>query len=210
MPDLHKKDLVVLVADRNIEYAMKGLLSRSEAIDIREITYDIHVHPEHDTGCLLHGCEFLRPFVNGYLHALIIFDHDGCGQEIMIRTDLENDIERQLSGSGWDNRAAAIVIDPELEIWVWSDSPHVESILGWAGRQPDLRTWLGEKGYFAEEQIKPSQPKNAMETALRMVQKPRSSSIFLQLAQNVSVNRCRDQAFLKFKNTLRTWFPLST
>ncbi|MEN8217380.1 MAG: hypothetical protein ABFS56_13640 [Pseudomonadota bacterium] len=26
----------------------------------------------------------------------------------------------------------------ELEIWVWSDSPHVAEILGWKNKQPDL------------------------------------------------------------------------
>lgn len=136
MSDLHQKDLVVLVADRNIEYARKGLLSRPEAIDIREVTYDIYGHIGRDVGCFLHGCEFLRPFVKRYLHALIIFDHDGCGQENMARADLENDIERQLSRSGWDDRAVAIVIDPELEIWVWSDSSNVDSILGRTMRGP--------------------------------------------------------------------------
>jgi hypothetical protein len=30
--------------------------------------------------------------------------------------------------SGWENRAAAVVLDPELEIWVWSDSPEVEAV----------------------------------------------------------------------------------
>jgi hypothetical protein len=40
-----------------------------------------------------------------------------------------------------------------------------------------------------------------------LVRKGRSSAIFFELAQRVSVNRCIDPAFLKFKNTLRQWFP---
>jgi len=203
------KDLVILVADRNIEYVMKGLLSRPKALMMREITYDIFGHPEHDAGCLLHGCDFLRPFVNRYSHALIILDHEGCGQEQKRRTELENNIENQLANSGWHNRAVAIVIEPELENWVWSDSPHVDSVLGWEGRQPDLKSWLNIQGFLNEGQNKPVHPKEAMEMALKNVKKARSSALFLQLAQKVSVDRCTDPSFVKLKTVLAAWFPQS-
>jgi len=39
------KDLVVLVADKNIEFAVKGLLSRPRALGVRPITSDFFVHP---------------------------------------------------------------------------------------------------------------------------------------------------------------------
>jgi len=58
-------------------------------------------------------------------------------------------------------------------------------------------------------QNKPSDPKEAMDAALRRAQKARSSSLYLQLAQKVSFERCDDPAFLKFKKTLSTWFPAS-
>jgi len=113
----NNKDLVILVADRNMEYAIKGLLGRTKAFIIREVTSEIYVHPGHDSGCLLHGCDFLRPFVNQYNHALIVLDHEGCGQEEKTRIELEKNIETQLTASGWNDRAAAIVIEPELENW---------------------------------------------------------------------------------------------
>lgn len=205
----YQKDLVILVADRNMEYTMKGLLSRPRALKIREITYDIFGHPQHDSGCLLYGCDFLRPFVNQYNHALIMLDHEGCGQEQQIRTALEEGIEKQLSSSGWNDRAVAIVIEPELENWVWSDSPHVDSILGWAGRQPDLKIWLNIQGFLNEGQSKPIHPKKAMAKALKNAQKAHSSALFLQLAQKVSVDRCTDSAFVKLKTVLAKWFPQS-
>lgn len=71
----------------------------------------------------------------------------------------------------------------ELEIWVWSDSPHVAAVLGWAGRQPDLMTWLINKGMFDPQKTKPDRPKEAMVLALREARKSRSSAIFLQLAE---------------------------
>ena len=45
---MNQKDLVVLVADKDMEHALKGLLGRPRALGIREIEADIRVHPRHD------------------------------------------------------------------------------------------------------------------------------------------------------------------
>jgi hypothetical protein len=201
-----EKDLIVLTADGQTEFAVKGLLARGLALGFPDISFDTHVHPNKDPGCFLRGHDFLRPFHKQYRHAIIIFDREGSGRESQLREDLEADVERRLSASGWDDRAAAIVLDPELEIWVWSDSPEVDDVLGWSGRMPRLAEWLRAEGYCTGGQAKPSRPKEAMERALRLVRKARSSAIFLQLAQRVSVNRCTDPAFLKFKTTIQQWF----
>lgn len=203
----YQKDLVLLVADRNMEYAAKGILSRAKALKIREVTFDIYVSPWNDSGCLLHGCDILRSLVTQYKYALVMLDHKGCGQEQESRTSLEEYIEKELTKCGWSERAAAVVIDPELENWVWSDSPHVDSVLGWSGKQPDLRNWLIAQGLLSDGKSKPVRPKKAMEEALRTAQKARSSALFLQLAKKVSIERCADPAFAKLKTVLITWFP---
>lgn len=205
---LPQKDLLVLTADKNMEFAVKGVLTRCKSLGIREIAADFRVHPESDPGCLVRGHDFLKPFSNQYHHALILLDREGSGQEQEPREALETRIEANLSQSAWGDRAAAIVIDPELEMWIWSDSPHVELILGWHGKDPDLRNWLLSRKYLGEGNVKPSRPKEALEDALRTARKPRSSSLYLQLAEKVSLDRCVDQSFLKLKNTLQRWFPL--
>lgn len=201
-------DLVVLVADKNMEFAVKGILTRVEALGIREVTATFHVHPENDPGCLLRGHLFLKLFVHQAAHALVLLDREGSGQDSNTREILESGIEGRLSTSGWDDRAAAIVIDPELERWAWSDSPHVDSVLGWDGRNPCLRSWLKEKAFLKEGQIKPIRPKEALEQALRSVKKPRSSSLYQQIAQKVSLQRCVDPSFIKLKTILQGWFPV--
>jgi len=201
-------DLVVLVADKNMEFAVKGILGRVQAMGTREPISVVHVHPEKDPGCLLRGHEFLSLFQKQFAHALILLDLEGCGQERSARETLEAAIEKRLSQSGWGGRAAAVVIDPELEMWVWSDSPQVDAVLGWQGRSPDLRSWLKTKDFLQEGQAKPERPKEAMELALRTVRKPRSSSLYFQLARQVSLERCVDPAFVKLKTTLQTWFPI--
>jgi len=54
---------------------------------------------------------------------------------------------------------------------VWSDSPHVDSVLGWQGIMPDLKTWLTSKGFLNDSLCKPKHPKKAMEEALRKTQR---------------------------------------
>ncbi len=201
-----EKDLLVLAADGQMEFAVKGLLTRGEAIGFRDIAVDIHIHPAKDPGCFLRGHDFLRPFYRQYRHALVMFDRDGCGQEALPREELETSLEQRLSSSGWGDRAAVIVLDPELEVWVWSDSPQVDVVLGWADRTPRLAEWLQAEGYLKSGQAKPDRPKEALEHALRLARKGRSSAIFLQLSQQVSVNRCTDPAFRKLKAILQQWF----
>jgi hypothetical protein len=199
------KNLVILVADKYIEFAIKGVLSRRGSLRIRSISYDIYVHPGHDAGCRCYCWDFLRPFVNHYSYALVIFDREGCGDEAS-RENIELEVETKLAQSGWGEHASTIVIDPELEMWVWSDSPHVKSALGWANKHPDLRDWLKQKGFLSPDQLKPARPKEAVEEALREARKAKSSAIYYQLAQSVSLNRCIDPAFLKLKSILQKWF----
>lgn len=200
------KDLVVLTADKNAEWAMRGILSRYRSLGIRPVSADYYVHPERDPGCVRKAQDFLAPFAGSYDHALVVLDSEGCGQESVSRMELEADIEDKLGAKGWGDRAAAIVVVPELEVWVWSTSPHVPTELGWEGTADSLREWLNEKGYLQQNDTKPSDPKGAVEACLRRARKPRSSTLYKTLAEKVSLSECNDQAFVKLKEVLRTWF----
>lgn len=201
------KDLIVLVADKDMDGTISGLLGRPRSLGIRDISLDIQVHPERDPGCRGQAHLFLKPFPTLYSHALVLFDREGCGQEGYSRSELEEQGEKRLADFGWGERAALVVFDPELEILVWSDSPHVARVLGWDEGSASLRKHLATKNFFQGGEPKPSRPKEAMEEALRASRLPRSSALYGKLAQKVSFNRCQDDAFLKFKATLQGWFP---
>ena len=203
---MNKRDLVVLVADKNVKSALEALLARRQSLGIRQITCDIFVHPQNDPACALRGVEFLADYSTQYRYALLLFDHEGSGQEHLSPQQLQINLNSRFSSAGWNDRGKAIVLLPELEAWVWSDSPHVEDVIGWRGRQTPLRNWLTERGWLLEGEIKPSRPKESFQAALREAQTPRSSSLYQQLAERVSFNRCRDAVFLELKNTLAQWF----
>lgn len=204
----YQYDLIVLTADKNMEFSVKGVLERPRALGISDIKFQIYPHPHRDPGCRLEGHEFLRTFSKRFCHALVMFDREGCGNDSLSRVELERVVEENLSKSGWEDRAAAVVINPELEIWLWSDSPEVDAALGWKGKSPSLRSWLLEKGFLNNGPLKPSPPKDAVEAALKEVYKPRSAAIYKKIAESVSLKRCQDPAFLKLKEKLTQWFPV--
>ncbi len=137
-----------------------------------------------------------------------MFDHEGSGKETATSPKaLQESLNESFAISAWGEQAKAIVLAPELEVWIWGDSPHVDEVTGWRNREPGLRQWLVGLGYLQEGEAKPSRPKEAFEAALREAQKPRSASLYLQIAKKVSLRRCKDTAFLEFKSILVNWFP---
>ena len=161
-------ELIVLTPDKNMEAAIKGILARQQSLAIRQLDARMIVHPARDPGCLKDGYNLLRPFSRQYAHALILMDRDGCGREKASQEQLELEIEGQLRSSGWDDRAAAVVIDPELEMWVWSDSPHLPKELGWEDDMTSLMKWLVDHRFLSAGRHKPERPKEAMESILRL------------------------------------------
>lgn len=204
------KKLIVLSADLDIQNAIQGLLMRHESLGFSPLSLkddvDFIRHPNHDSGCYINAAEYLRYAVRKYGHALVLFDREGCGKDHEIVDDLSTKVEEDMKLAGWTD-PAVIVLDPELEAWVWSCSPKVDEELGWKGASPPLRQWLKMAGFLEEGTVKPLRPKEALEAALRKVQKPRSARIYLNLARQVGLSRCNDRSFEKFRQVMTRWFP---
>ena len=204
-----RKDLVVLTPDKNWEAALQGILSRHRSLGIRQITAETLRHPRKDPGCVNEGINFLSGYSEQYHYGLLMFDYEGCGREQARPQDLQTELDQEFTRSAWGDRAKTVVLSPELEAWVWGNSPHVDEAAGWKNRQPSLRNWLIQRGWLQQGAIKPARPKEAFEAALREVHIPRSSSLYQQIAERVSLTRCQDAAFLGLKDILRQWFPVS-
>lgn len=200
------KDLAVLVADNNMAAVMQSLLARNRALHIRALEADVFVHPRRDPGCVHEAHLFLAALLNEYDYSLVLFDHQGSGQEQLVPAELARQVTDRLAAAGWRSRSRTIVLAPELEVWVWSSSPHVAACLGWENRTPDLRTWLQSRGHWPAAAAKPGNPKAAMEAALREVRRPRSSAIYAQLANKVSLHGHSEPAFVTLVETLQEWF----
>jgi hypothetical protein len=199
-------DLIALVACKDMRETLKALLVRNEDLEIRPIETKVLVHSRHDPAVLRESHNVLRSYQHVATYALVAFDRRGCGR-LDPRADLEKSVETRLAQNGWRGRSAAIVIDPELEVWFWSDSPHVETALGWVEGRVRLAEWLVEKGYLTQGQQKPHRPKDAVLNGWRLSKTQRSSSNYGNLAEKVDFQHCIDPAFLKLRTVLKQWFP---
>lgn len=207
------KDLIVLVADGNMRSGIESLLDRKESLGIRQISYDIGVHRGRDPGIYKGAVDYLRLLSNQYSYALVFLDYEGSGQEKKQSLKIANEIKGKLERNSWKDRAEVIVIEPEFDIWVWAESPHTAKALGW-DNYSELRKWLFSRGFWEEDALKPSRPKEALEEALKERNLkagekgiPRSSSIYGDIAKKVSLHRCKVPSFLKFREILQKWFP---
>ena len=202
-------DLVVLVPDLDIAGTMKSLLNRAESMETRAVSFRVSRHLRRDSGCRVAAAEHLREFIRDHRYAIVVFDKYGCGDPGESRESIRDDVERGLSRNGWENRCKAIVIEPELEAWIWNGSHHVPQILGWKGDYADLRNWLAGAGLWSSDKAKPSAPKQALKAVLRRTRTPLSARLYRSLAETVAVQRCLDPAFNDLKATLQHWFPRS-
>jgi hypothetical protein len=193
---------------------IKGFFSRREfhrALGCGAFLFDARqdllvAHGLNDPGLYTRASELLQPYARTHAHAVVMLDvdWDGSPGEASIQARMND----HLTQAGWPSDAGcAVVIHPELENWVWQDSPHVTSALGFDGRFSALRRLLEEQGFWKPGDAKPHRSKEAVEWVLRMTEKRRSSAIYQQLASGVTTRRCSDPAFLALSAALSRWFP---
>ncbi|MYH28494.1 MAG: hypothetical protein F4137_06465 [Acidobacteria bacterium] len=202
-------DLVVLVPDLDLSGTVRCLLNRPESIGIRPVSFLVNRHLRRDAGCRTGAVERLREFIRDHRYALVMFDKDGSGDPRDSRESIRDEVELRLSRNGWEDRCKAIVIEPELEAWIWNGSRHVPEVLGWQGDHASLRDWLAALDLWSSDAPKPSDPKRALKAVLRKTRTPLSARLYRRLADTVSVRRCTDPAFSEFRATLQRWFPRS-
>lgn len=210
------RDLFFLVADMCMREAIVGLLERDSihlAIGCAEFEFDgrqdIKVASgQNDPGLYVRANELLKPYSTLHRNAAVVVDEEweGSPGANHIRTRLQE----HLDDAGWAApRGLALVAAPECDSWLWSDSIHTPRTLGWESWD-ELRPALEKSNWLAEGEYKPSRPKEAAEWALRNghIRVPRSASLYRNVASQISVNRCHDNAFLQLLEVLRVWFPM--
>lgn len=203
------RDLLVLVADADMREVMRGMLGRSDSVAPRQLDFDVQVHPQRDGGCRTAAATYLRPYLKRFRYCMVVFDRHGCGSREP-REHIQRDVERDLVRNGWRDRAKAIVIEPELEAWIWGDLKAASRHVGWPGEHTALRERLADEGHWPRDQDKPDDPKGAMQEAMSrspIRRRPRRSArVFRKIAESARFASCRDAAFNELRATLGTWF----
>ncbi len=190
-----KTDCVFLLADKQMKETFDGFLGRDKfhlSLGTRLFTYEMYAPDRRfgDSGIFEKGHDFLERYRATCHHAIVALDHQWEGApapEIIQQT-----VKSKLVGKGWtEDSVEVIVIEPELEVWLWQDSPHIARAFKDFNYSPysSLRKWLEVRGFWEPASLKPAQPKDAFELLCRISRTPRSSAIYQKIAQQVSVRK---------------------
>ena len=207
------RPLVFLVADKDMEQMLQGFFEWDGWPAIvpcapfeLNVQQDIRVaHGQNDPGLYARADELLQPFRGKYQRVVVMVDAEWAGSPGA--SAIRERISQHIINAGWEPEdGLALVLDPEVDAWLWSHSPHVAELMGW-GKAEKLRRALERQGYMKEGTMKPMRPKEAAEWALRQTKKPRSSALYKKIAKRVSIERCQDPALRDLRSALARWFP---
>ena len=197
-------DIVVLAADKPMERVLDRLLRRHESLGIRELSVARPLtHPQRDGGVRTRGAELLTVQAGRCRHAIMVFDREGSGGDELSAEELERRGDEQLSAT-WGDRGKCIVIDPELDAWMWGSDAVLRQAVGWTSAEP-VRQFVTRRR-FELKGTKPVRPKEAMAAVLKEVRLPMSAAVYEEIADRISLKRCTDSAFGRLRVQLRSWF----
>ena len=211
------RDCVFFTADSTMKQALLGFLTRKDCFSHYNLgTAPFLFHPNEDLfssatmdpGTYTTGEELMRPFQKTHRHAVLMLDAqwDGSPGAAAIRTDLSN----RILVTGWPADAfKVIVIEPELEAWIWQRNQRLATALKFGSVAEMVKAVHDAKVDWPNGQAKPSRPKEALEAvATRKRKIGYSFALHRAITATISLAGCRDNAFLELRQTLQRWFPL--
>ena len=236
------KPLLIFAADSECAATLRGFFERRKfhtslgcgPIELDGIAFnpeqDIRVHPEHDPGMYTDPHTVLQAERKSFQYALLILDEawEGSPPAAKILSDIEGLVQTR---AYWDRpRFEVILIQPELEAWIWQRNPNVAEAFEFSGGDAELWRFLAAQALrldkdkkkhrfipanplaqlspaWSANKPKPENPKGLAEALSHHCQSGPASGIFNEISSTISVKGCKDLAFLRLRDTLRRWFP---
>ena len=212
------RDVIFHLADEHMEKGLRAFFSRDDwqyALGCKQFDIDplsqqdiFRVAGHTDGGIWKHAGTNLRLFTDKYRFAVIVLDADfepHPGADV-----LQEDIAKAMVEAGWDlERFAVIVIQPELEAWLWAPNLNVAKAFGHADFDV-LRGNLERERLWTAGDPKPHDLKRARDHAARLGGKKTGGPIFKGVFSEISkraCDRCVEPGFIALRAALRKWFP---
>lgn len=214
-----KRDVVFHLADRNMEAGCRAFFARDDwhytlgcgrfDIDSDSNSDIFRKGGQTDGGLWKHAHTNLTPFKDLYDHAVIVLDadfepHPGVDA-------LHADISANMTAAGWlADSFCVVVIDPELEAWLWAPNLNVAKAFGHESF-PKLKAALVQENLWTSSNPKPDDPKKARDRAVKLGGKITGGPLFKGVFGGISkraCDRCVEPGFNALRHALQTWFPV--
>lgn len=201
-----------VLADQTIETMVVGFLSRPGAfpsLGCRAFDFDPKIDVlvpggMNDPGLVARARDLARGAHRAAERVVFVLDNDWEGTPGV--DGIRSRIMQDCSTEGWDiDRVCVIVLDPEVEVWIWQESPHVREALGFAPGE-SLRAAVSSAAW-PDDAAKPLRPKEALQQLLRARGKPFSKAIHRKIAEGTTIKRCVDPGLQQLREFLQRQFP---
>jgi phenylpyruvate tautomerase PptA (4-oxalocrotonate tautomerase family) len=208
-----KRDCVFFLADKTMRETFLGFLEREDRereLGCGNFSFDpaedlFFAAGQNDPGLNKRAAALLDVFLHSHKKAVVVLDCEWEGSPG--QAQIIHNITRQLHESGWKPEDVIVIaIDPELEQWIWQDSPVLAEELRIDDSQ-GLKSVLNQRGLWPQEAAKPPSPKALFDQLRRENNVKMSSAIFKRIATKVPVSQCQDSEFRRLTAKLREWFP---
>lgn len=208
-----KRDCVFFVADKTMRETFLGFLSREDRdrqLGCSSFLFDpaedlFFAAGQNDCGLNKRADALLSAFRHSHHKAVVALDCEWDGSPG--QAEIIKNILTQLLESGWAaDEVIVIAIEPELEQWIWQDSPVLADELRMDAPR-GLKAALSERGLWPQDAAKPPLPKELFIQLRRENNVKLSSSVFKRIAAKVPVAACQDSEFRRLVNQLQLWFP---
>jgi uncharacterized protein (DUF924 family) len=123
-------------------------------------------------------------------------------------------VQAQLNQNTLKDCSKALVINPELEIWLWQDQTAIASEFG--VKEKKLMQWLTDwqqkqhRALTVQELLRQF-PKEAFEAVCRQAREKPRAALYERIASRANPDLWSgESSFRQMRRTLRRWFPPSS
>ncbi|XZE45221.1 methylation-associated defense system protein MAD4 [Pirellulaceae bacterium SH467] len=211
------RDIGFYVADISMENAISGFLSRPDFhlphnLGTRKFQFDAREDMlragGHDPGLYSIGHDLIQIFRTSHEKVVVILDAEWQGAPPP--QVIQQQLSERILKTGWTpDRFKVIVIDPELEAWIWQRNQRVAKQLKFNSVAEMVGVVVSTGIAWPDEAPKPARPKEALEAIARNRRIGWSSAIHRSITENVTLVGCQDPSFIELRDTLQAWFPPS-
>ncbi|HEY0924179.1 methylation-associated defense system protein MAD4 [Rheinheimera pacifica] len=215
------RDIVFLVADGEMQATVEGFFD-NPAFDRRlqcarfefDTKQDLIKHPRKDPGVYQDGHNLLKSYVDTHNYAVVMVDFAfNNNLRTMDYKQFCETIKANMRATGWpDDRFFVMAINPELEVLMWqADTSRIEHVFDYPREREgvSLRDWLQRRNLWNAGELKPFDPKSAINIACSQGwgRKKTHSLLFKRIAQEVSFSGCQDKSFNGLLQKIQAWYP---
>ncbi|WP_444826097.1 methylation-associated defense system protein MAD4 [Acinetobacter nosocomialis] len=213
------RDIVFLVADGEMQATVEGFFE-NPAFDTRlqcsrfefDTKQDLIKHPRKDPGVYQDGHNLLKSYIATHNYAVVMIDFAfNDNLRTMHYQQFCETIKANMRAAGWpDERFFVMAINPELEVLMWqADTRRIESVFDYPGASGSLRAWLQERNLWDAGELKPADPKAAIDAVRgqNWGRKKTHYQLFKRIAKDVSFRGCEDESFNSLLHQIQAWYP---